>query len=97
MGMGEIDHRLSQFFDGLSNGIRLSIVKELLGDRCYVSELANRLSRSVTSVSRHLRVLADNDIVQSETEGRKRYFFLKRPKLIDRALQLRSFFERENK
>jgi DNA-binding transcriptional ArsR family regulator len=93
--MDEIDHRLSQFFEGLGNGIRLQLVRELVGERLSVGELAETIARSNSSVSRQLNKLADKDIVQSETEGRRRYYFLKRPELVKEALALREFFERE--
>jgi len=85
---------LSKFFDGLGNGIRLKIVEELLENRCYVKELAQSMDRSSSAISRQLKKLSDQDMVQSETVGRKRYYFLKRPELIRQALTLRSYFER---
>lgn len=93
--MDEITHRLSQFFDGLGNGIRLQLVRELIDERKYVKELADELDRSRSAISRQLNKLADKDIVQSETSGQRRYYFLKRPDLVKSALKLQDYFERE--
>lgn len=98
MGNSMIDeptHRLSRFFDGLGNGIRLKLVEELTNGRQYVSELARAVDRTSSAASRQLKKLADQDIVQSQTLGRKRFYFLKRPELIVEALALRKYFERE--
>jgi predicted transcriptional regulator len=93
--MEEIDHRLSKFFKLLGNGLRLEMARNLLEQRYYVRELANSLSRTEKTISKHLRVFRDQDIVESITENGRRYYWIKRTELVREALKLRNHFERD--
>ena len=73
---------MSQFFDAISNAVRLQILFELLENEMYVKKIADRLERKVENISRQLRILRDNSLLESETRGRYRYYRLRRPTLI---------------
>jgi DNA-binding transcriptional ArsR family regulator len=93
--MNEIDHRLSQFFDALSNGVRLQISKLLLEEKSmYVKDIAGTLDRSQQSISRQLKVLRHHDLVSSKTQSAHRYYSLKRPDLIARAMEFKNLLQR---
>ncbi|MFB6356196.1 MAG: ArsR/SmtB family transcription factor [bacterium] len=93
--MDENEHRLSKFFKLLGNGLRLQMAKRLLERKYYVRELAEELDRSEKTISRHFRVFRNQDIVESETEERRRYYWLKQPELVQQALNLTTYFTRE--
>ncbi len=92
--MDEILHRLSEMFQALGNGVRLQILLRLQEGKANVTLLANYVNRSVKTVSHHMRVLRDNDLVESHTKGRKRFYWLKRPKLVRAVFALKEFLER---
>ena len=94
--MEEVLHRLSTLFQALANGIRLLILTELQEGPETVSDLADRVNRPHNAVSRHLRILRDNDLVESESEGRNRVYDIKRPELVEACLTLRSYLERSD-
>lgn len=94
MNIDEEDYRMAQFCDALSNAVRLKIVLILNKDSKNVSSLASELDRDRTTISRHLGILDNNDLVESTTEGRKNIYSLKRPDLIDKFLELRPLLRR---
>lgn len=94
--MSEELYRLAERFKALGNGVRLQILKKMLGDRVSVTELSEHLDRPQSTVSRHLRRLRDRDLVSGETEGRRRYYTVKRPDFVQRCLQLESLLRRED-
>ncbi len=95
--MDEVDHRLSRFFDALSNGVRLQIVELLhkAGTLC-VSSVVEELERTQQSISRQLKILRYNDLVEAETDGGFRYYTIKRPELIEKALEIKPLLERDD-
>ena len=94
MVLDEEDYRLAKFCDALSNGIRLKLVLLLRNDPNYVSALADELQKDRTTISRHLSILGDHDLVQSQVEGRRNIYSLKRPDLIEQFLELRPLLRR---
>jgi DNA-binding transcriptional ArsR family regulator len=91
----EQEYRLAKFCRALSNAVRLKLVLLLRDDSSYVSELARELKKSRSTISRHLSKLADHDLVQSKSAGRKNIYRLKRPELIDKFLEIRPLLERD--
>jgi len=94
--MDEVIHRLSTLFQALGNGVRLCILQKLQEGSHNVSDLAEYVDRPINAVSRHLRILRDNKLVKSITEGRNRIYSLKRPKLVRACFSLTSFLERSS-
>ncbi len=93
--LDERDYRLAQLCDAMSNGVRLKLILLLRDDERYVKSLAEELNRHSTTISKQLSRLAHQDLVQSETRGRKNYYSLKKPKLIKEFLKLRRLLRRE--
>lgn len=94
--MDEIDYRLSEIFEALGNGIRLNIVILIDESPRSVKELSGELDRPMQTVSRHLKKLRDKDLLEAESSGRRRIYEVKRPKLIEECLALRSYIQRED-
>ncbi len=88
-------YRLSQFFDAVSNAVRLQILFNLLENEMFVNEIADSLDREVGNISRQLRILRDNSLVESETKGRFRYYRLHRPALIKAVKKIYDLLTRE--
>lgn len=58
----------------LADRTRMRLVKNLLGDRASVNELADELGISQYNISKHLRVLKQAGIVDSEAVGARREY-----------------------
>ena len=63
----------------LAHPLRLKILRLLEGDEKIVTTLKDRLEVSQTSVSKHLRVLREAQLVCCEAEGRCRCYGLRHP------------------
>lgn len=53
----------------LADATRWAIVRELLGDSRTVGELVERLDANQYNVSKHVRILREAGIVETEREG----------------------------
>lgn len=94
--MDEINYRLSEILEVLGNAIRLKLVILLNDSARSVSEFAEELDKPLQTVSRHLKKLRDQDLVEAESEKNRRIYELKRPELIKEILALRSFITRSD-
>lgn len=55
---------------------RLRIVKMLLDKQCSVNEIAERLAITQYNVSKHLRILREAGLVETEKNGQQRMYGL---------------------
>ncbi len=92
--MDEVNHRLSHLFHTLGNGVRLQLLLKLQAASCTVTELAEHVDRPINAVSRHLRILRANDLVESQSQGRHSVYRIKRPELVDRCLSIHTLLKR---
>ncbi|GMA94814.1 hypothetical protein GCM10025881_16380 [Pseudolysinimonas kribbensis] len=69
---------MSDIFDVLADGTRRELLRSLRdrGDEVSVSELVSELGISQPTVSKHLKVLRDHDLVSVREEGQHRYYRL---------------------
>lgn len=75
-------HRLGELFSVLGNAIRLKILFQLDGTEKSVSEIAESMDRSQGSISKHLKVMRYEDLVEAKTEGKHRLYTIKRPEIL---------------
>ncbi|MFB6347629.1 MAG: ArsR/SmtB family transcription factor [bacterium] len=92
----EITHRLSDVYDVLGNAVRLELLFELDGQRKNVSALAQALNRSQESISRHLKIMRLEDLLESKTEGRERYYWIKKPEVLEKCKEFAQLLRRED-
>jgi ArsR family transcriptional regulator len=59
----------SEKLKALANPTRLQIVIGLIENECNVSEIQRKLNVSQSTVSQHLRILRDRDIIKGERRG----------------------------
>lgn len=64
--------------DVLGSKQRLTILRELARRDMYVSELMEEVGMDGKTATHHLEVLSEADLVDSYTEGRRRYYRLVR-------------------
>jgi ArsR family transcriptional regulator len=83
----EINRLHAHVCSGLADPIRILILYSLSEAKFNVTELSKSLDIPQPTVSRHLKVLRDRDIVRSEREGQSVYYTLSDHRIID-ALDL---------
>lgn len=91
----ERDYRVVQVLKAMANGLRYELVRLLMESPHSVSELAEQVDRSVSSVSRQLSTLEAEDLVQSKTEGNRNIHRPKRRDIIKKVFELRTLLKRE--
>lgn len=91
----EEDYRVVKVLKAFANGVRFEIVRLLDKAPRSVSKLVDELERGRSSVSHHLRVLRDVDLLRTKTEGRKAVYHPKRQDVIEAVMDLRTLLRRE--
>lgn len=91
----ERDYRVVQVLKAMANGLRYELVRLLMESPQSVSELAERVDRTVSSVSHQLSTLDAKNLVQSRTEGKQNIYRPKRRDVIEKIFELRSLLKRE--
>ena len=74
--------KLQQIFQTLSDYNRLIIIKSISDKTCSVGELVKATKLSQPLVSHHLRVLKDNEILETKRNGPFIYYFLRDVKIL---------------
>lgn len=86
-----VQEELAQFHasicQALADTTRIAILYELAGERKNVSELVEALGSPQGTVSRHLKVLRERGMVDSERDGVNVYYSLADQRIIE-ALDL---------
>jgi DNA-binding transcriptional ArsR family regulator len=72
-------------FDVLAEPARRDLLDRLLAGPMPVGELAAASGLSQPNTSRHLRILREADLVESRSEGQRRYYQLRREGFIELA------------
>jgi DNA-binding transcriptional ArsR family regulator len=94
MEIDERVYRMAKFGGALSNAVRLQLILLLRDGEENVSALSDTLERDRSTISRHLSILSDNNLVQSKTSGRQNFYSIKKPELIEKFLEIRPLLER---
>ena len=83
----EIDQLHAQVCSGLADPNRILILYTLAKQNLNVSDLAKAIDLPQSTVSRHLKVLRDRDMVVAQREGQSVYYSLRDERIIQ-ALDL---------
>ncbi|HIQ06324.1 MAG TPA: transcriptional regulator [Anaerolineae bacterium] len=83
----EIERLHAHLCRGLADPIRIAILYELADGRKNVSQLVNDLGQSQSTVSRHLRILRERELVVADREGTMVYYSLADERIVQ-ALDL---------
>ena len=95
--MDEVNHRLASLFNNIGNGVRIEILDYLMDvDEANLKEISTVVDRKNPTMSRHMKILADYDLVRSETRGRKKFFKIKRYELVKACLDIRNLLKRND-
>ena len=83
----DIYHVQAEFCRSINHPIRLMIIEELADGELTVSEIAERVSTPIPTVSQHLKVLYSKGVLEKYRDGNRIYYSLKYPEVIE-ALKL---------
>ena len=83
----EINRLHAHVCSGLADPIRILILYSLAESKFNVTELSKTLEIPQPTISRHLKVLRDRNIVAAEREGQSVFYSLQDHRIID-ALEL---------
>ena len=75
------------FFRSLGDPARLAIVRLLAAGEKRVGDLTAELGLAQSTVSAHVACLRDCGLVEGRVEGRRVYYSLSRPELMDVLIQ----------
>jgi len=62
---------LIKVFDKLSHPKRLEIVLSLLNSKCCVKEMINKINLPQATLSQHLKLLRESNLLTAKREGKK--------------------------
>lgn len=79
----EIDLLYKRMCSGIGNPVRIAILYALAERPQYVSELAAELDVPQSTISRHLKILGDHDLVTSSREGAMVYYALADRRIVE--------------
>ncbi len=86
----EINRLHAHVCSGLADPIRILILYRLANAKLNVTELSNTLDVPQPTISRHLKVLRDRDMVRADREGQSVFYTLSDYRIIDALDLLRS-------
>lgn len=86
----EINRLHAHVCSGLADPIRILILYRLASAKYNVTELSNTLEIPQPTISRHLKVLRDRDMVRAEREGQSVFYTLSDYRIINALDLLRS-------
>jgi ArsR family transcriptional regulator, lead/cadmium/zinc/bismuth-responsive transcriptional repressor len=70
-----------KFFKALGNETRLKIVRYLLDHEYCACDFTKKVAKDQTTISRHLKVLVEADILKYEKNGRNMIYSIKDDKV----------------
>ena len=74
----------------MANPKRLAILETLHSGEKSVSSIAESLGASISTVSQHLRLLRDKNVVVARKEGQTVFYSLRDPRMVDACNLIRS-------
>jgi DNA-binding transcriptional ArsR family regulator len=81
----------------LSDFTRFSILKLLKEERKSSSELEEILDKSQSTVSKHLKILKEADLISSKRKGRRKYYGVKNPRILEIIAAIKNFVIQQKK
>ncbi len=93
--MKEVEKRTISVFKALGSPTRFKIVKLLAAGEMYTSEIADILRKDKSTVSRHLKILKDMDIVRYITRDKYVFYRLKKGSVVDLINYAEGIFGRD--
>lgn len=75
--------RLKEVLISLGDKTRLEILLNLMDREYYLKELSDKLDLTSPTVSHHIQILLNNELIKIRTEGRKIFYSINKDKFIE--------------
>ncbi len=75
--------RLKEVLISLGDKTRLEILLNLMDREYYLKELSDKLNLTSPTVSHHIQILLNNELIKIRTEGRKIFYSINKDKFIE--------------
>ena len=93
--MKETEKRTVSIFRALGSPTRFKIIQLLSSATLCTSEIANILRKKSTTISKHLKILRDLDLVYYITRDKKVFNRLKKKRILSIIEEVEEIFGRE--
>ncbi len=93
--MKEVEKRTVSIFKALGCSTRFNIIKLLDRGEMYTSEIADNLRKDKSTISKHLKILKDMDIVRFISRDKHVFYRLKKDTVLDLVNYAEKVFGRE--
>ncbi len=90
--MDDAQKRLVQLLKALANKDRIRLLLQLNDQTMSVGELVEELGRSQPSISGHLRILRDAELVERHQEGRTARYYLRDSRIVSTVMSTLNTF-----
>ncbi len=87
----------NKILKAIADETRMNILKLLLQHNYCVRALANELNLTEATISQHLKVLREADLLVGEKRGYYMHYTVKRPVLHELAEEIKAFADTEQK
>jgi len=81
----------------LGDTTRLSILQILKNNDTSAAELQDELDKSQSTISQHLKVLKDSNLIEAEKNGRVNYYKVKNEQIFKILARIKSFIIKNKK
>ncbi len=89
--MSEFNRYTIEFLKILGDPARLEILEFLKENEKSSSEIQKKLKRSQSTISKHLNILFDNNLIEFEKKDNRKYYKIRHPEIYDLINRINSF------
>jgi len=87
----------SDFLKVLGDPTRLEMIDLLQNGEKTASEIKNALKKSQSTISKHLNMLVENDLIGFEKRGNKKYYKIENSEILDLITTINTIVLNNNK
>ncbi len=91
--MSSQNDKLIAFLNILADNTRLDILEELKENEKTSAEIQEKLDKSQSTISQHLKVLRDNNLVDSNRKDNVNFYFIKNSEIFRLLTIVKTFID----
>lgn len=93
--MSSINEIIADFLKVLGHPTRLDIINYLLRGKKSVNEITDAMGQSQSTISQHLKILTNADILEYEKDGIKNMYHVKYDDIYKLLLHIKNFITKQ--
>ncbi len=95
--MDELITPIIKLLKVLSDSTRLKIIEFLRNGEQTANDIQTQLDKGQSTISQHLKVLINADLIQARPDGVKKYYKIKHPQIFNVISTINSFISETTK